>query len=167
KQVPLPAKDLPAELEWAIRSRCDQAEMLLRLGKAKDAQALTAAFVKDPVLGRSRYRDLGRYYHGYASFLVKDYPAAETTLTMLAPFADPVFGGHARYLLARTHHVAAERAEATLNYQGVVEGYAKSVKDASVRIRQPKLDASERAQLEELLKGPPPDHVMRSTFYLG
>src|SRR5207248_1172720 len=35
KEPAADAKELPADLEWASRARCDQAEMLLRLNKAK------------------------------------------------------------------------------------------------------------------------------------
>src|SRR5262249_34911600 len=164
------AKELPVELEWAIRARCDQAEMELRLGKLKEAQKLTASFLKDATLGKSRYRDQGRYDFGFASFLLKDYPAAEQALTMLTPFADPGFGTHGRYLLARTHHLQDERAEAALHYQGVMDDHAKQVKDAAALLKQPdklKNVPAERARLEELLKGPPPDHLLRSVFYLG
>jgi TolA-binding protein len=90
-------------------------------------------------------------------------------LTML-PFVEPVFGTHGRYLLARTHHLQEERAEATVHYQGVLEDHAKNVKDAALLLKQPdklKNDPSEKARLEELLRSPPPDHVMRATFYLG
>ena len=38
-------KELPLDLEWAARARCDQAEVLLRLQKAKEAQAIVAGFV--------------------------------------------------------------------------------------------------------------------------
>ena len=40
------------------------------------------------------------YYHGFAGFALKDRPAAAKSLDRLAPFADPVFGTHARYLRA-------------------------------------------------------------------
>src|SRR5262249_55915460 len=33
------AKELPVDLEWAARARCDEAEMQLRLQKVKEAQA--------------------------------------------------------------------------------------------------------------------------------
>ena len=69
-------------MEWAIRARCDQAEMLLRLDKAKEAQALTASFLTDALLAKSRYRDQGRYEYGFASVLLKEYPAAEQALTL-------------------------------------------------------------------------------------
>src|ERR1700732_1321432 len=67
---------LSAEVETAARTKCDQADVLLRAHKAKEAQAITAGFVKDPALLKSRHRGLGLYYHGFASFLLKDYPAA-------------------------------------------------------------------------------------------
>src|SRR5262249_5743648 len=35
-------KGLPIDHEWAVRSHCDQAEMLLRLGKAKEAKEAVA-----------------------------------------------------------------------------------------------------------------------------
>ena len=48
-EVPADAKDLPVDLEWAARARCDQAEMQLRTAKMKEAQATAAPFVKDDV----------------------------------------------------------------------------------------------------------------------
>lgn len=163
-------KDSAANLEWSARARCDQAEMELRVLKVKEARATTAGFMKDPVLVKSRYRDLGRYYHGFACFLLKDYPATEKTLSLLAPFADPLHGTHARYLLARTHHAADERAEAQTHYDGVLADFAKHQKDAVVLLQNPakwQNDPAEKARLEELLKGPTPDHVQRARFYLG
>jgi TolA-binding protein len=161
------AASLPLDWEWAARARCDQAEMLLRLLKTKEAQAATTPFLKDPVLSRSRYRDLGRYYHGFASFLLKDYPKAETSLSMLAPFNDLVFGTHARYLLARTHHLADERGEAAHHYEGVLSDHARHRKEALDALRKPEVqrDPAEKARLESVASGPVPDHVARSSFY--
>ncbi|MCI0455374.1 MAG: tetratricopeptide repeat protein [Gemmataceae bacterium] len=160
-------KEVPLDWEWAARARCDQAEMQLRLLKTKEARDLTTAFLKDPVLTRSRYHDLGRYYHGFACFLLKDLPAAERTLAMLAPFRDPVFGPHARYLLARTHHLADERAEAGHHYEGVLNDYARHKKEAVEALKRPEVqkDPVEKARLEDLIKGPLPDHVARASFY--
>src|SRR5262249_46390427 len=76
EEVPADAKELPVDLEWAARARCDHAEMQLRTQKLKEAQATAAPFVKDDVLRKSRYRPLGLYYHGTASFLLKDYQTA-------------------------------------------------------------------------------------------
>jgi TolA-binding protein len=94
------AKELSDELEWAALARCDQAEMLVRLLKAKEAQAAAAPFLKDDVLVKSRYRRLGLYYHGLACVRLKEYPVAAGSLRQLAPFTNPVHGVHARYLLA-------------------------------------------------------------------
>jgi TolA-binding protein len=169
KGVPEGAKELPLDLEWAGRARCDQAEMELRSGKLKEAQK-TAGLFDDAVWAKSRYRDLGRYYHGFASYLLKDYPAAEKSLSLLAPFNDPVFGTHARYLLARTQHRADERAEAAQNYAGVLDDFARHKKEAGEALRKPeaaKLTPAERTRLEELANGAAPDHVGRATFYVG
>ncbi len=94
--------------------------------RLKDGPGRAAApFVADPLWSKSRYRNLGRYYYGYASVLLKDNAAGQKTLSLLAPFNDPAFGTHARYLLARTHHLAEERAEATANYEGTIADYAE------------------------------------------
>src|SRR5262249_11047259 len=108
------------------------------------------------------------YFHGFACFLLKDYPAAERTLGMLAPFGDAVFGTHARYLLARTHHLADERAEAGLHYEGVLTDYEAHKKAAVEALKRPELfknDPAERARLEALVRGTAPDHVGRAGFY--
>jgi TolA-binding protein len=142
--APKDLENLPAEADAAAKARCEMAEMQLRLEKAKEAQASAAPFLKDPALARSQYRDRGRFYHGLASFLLKDYAQAEQSLSMLAPFTQPDFGVHAHYLLARTHHVAEERAEAGFHYQQALEDYQKN-----------------RGQ------GPAPGYVARAAFYLG
>src|SRR6266851_6235531 len=43
-------KELSADLEWSAHARCDQAEMLLRTLKPKEALAISAPFVKDAPL---------------------------------------------------------------------------------------------------------------------
>lgn len=84
-------KELLAETEWAARARCDLAEMQVRMGKTKEAQATAAPFQSDKLLVKSRYRRLGLYYHGFASFLLKDNLASGRSLSQLAPFSDAVF----------------------------------------------------------------------------
>jgi hypothetical protein len=58
--------------------------MLLRLGRPKEAQTAAEVFVKDALLAKSRYRGLGLYYHGFASFLLGAVDSAnrETEGTM-------------------------------------------------------------------------------------
>jgi TolA-binding protein len=168
--VPADAKELPLDLEWAARARCDQAEMQLRTHKLKEAQATAAPFVKDDLLKKSRYRTLGLYYHGSASFLLKDYQAAGRSLDVNAVLADPVFGTHARYLVARIHHQGDEGAEAAAGYEAVLADHDKHKKAAAEALKQPdrfKNDPEEKARLEAQIRGPAPDHVNRASLYLG
>jgi TolA-binding protein len=168
--VPADAKELPVDLEWAARARCDQTEMQLRTGKMKDAQTTAAPFIKDDVLKKSRYRNQGLYYHGTASFLLKDYQTAGRSLNVNAVLTDPVFGTHARYLVARIHHLSDEGAEATAGYEAVLTDHDKQKNAANEALKQPdkfKNDPEEKARLEALVRGPAPDHVQRATLYLG
>ena len=163
-------KETPIELEWAARARCDHAEMLLRLHKAKEAKAVAAPFLRDASLRKSRYRSLGLYYHGFACFLLNDQLAAGRSLSLLTPFTDPVFGTHARYLLARVHHASGERQEAQGHYEGVLADHQKQKLGAAESLKQPerfKDDPQEKTRLEQLANGPLPDHVSRATFFLG
>ncbi len=169
-RISQPPKGTPIELEWAARARCDQAEMLLRLHKAKEAQAAAAPFVRDAQLRKSRYRGLGLYYHGFACFLLGDNLAAGRSLSLLTPFSDPVFGTHARYLLARVHHAAGERPEARSHYEGAIAEHNKQKQAATEALRQPerfKNDPREMNRLERLAYGRVPDHVARAAFFLG
>ena len=43
-------------------------------------------------------------------------------------FSDPAFAVHARYLLARTHHLAEERPEASGLYEALLGDYEQQVK---------------------------------------
>jgi TolA-binding protein len=161
---------LSVEREWAIRARCDQAEMQLRLHRPKEAQATTAVFLDNPELRKSRYHGLGLYQHGFACFLLGDHQKAGRALSMLAPFSSPVFGTHARYLLARVHHSQGERQEALAQYDGVQADYNKHKQEAAELLKQPdrfKTDPEEKDRLEKLAKGPTPDHVRRAGFFLA
>jgi TolA-binding protein len=161
---------LPIEHEWAARARCDEAEMELRLGRGPSAKTTAAPFLKDPILVGSRYRGLGLYYHGFACFLLKDYNAAGRSLNMLAPFTSSAYATHARYLLARTHHVQDELAEAAADYEGVLADYARFKQQAALALGQPdklKNDPDEKARLEGLVRDPVPDHVARAAYFSG
>lgn len=163
-------KELTPAWEWIARTRCDLAEALLRSGKTKEALATAELFVKDPNLSRSRFNDFGRYLAAHALFLQGDMPAAQKILTSLQPFADPEFGTHARYLLARTQHLAEERGEALANYEAVLTDRKKLVDTAVLMLKEPQRfnnNPIKRAEYEAILKQMPPDHVARANFYLG
>lgn len=172
KTVKAPEKGLSIPQEWIARAACDQAEMLLRQKKAKEALA-AVAFLSDKEWQSSRYLSLGQYYQGFASFLQGDYATAGKLLSHESVLSDEAFGTHARYLLARVHHLNTktdEREEARVNYQKVLQDHEAARKTAQERLRQPEQfrDNPElRARLERLVKGPAPEHVARATFFLG
>ncbi|MCY3021011.1 MAG: tetratricopeptide repeat protein, partial [Planctomycetota bacterium] len=164
----LPATATPAEspdTEWLVRTRCDQCDMLLRLEKFKEAADLAQALLADKALAKSRYRELALYHLGYATFALRDYPGAGRALSQLAPFQQD-FGAHARYLLSRTHHLSGERPEATAGYKALLAAYEQPKKDAAEAMKNPgALKPEQRARFEALLKGPPPEYILRASFY--
>src|SRR5579862_2949649 len=94
-RVPKPdpdAKELAPDLEWAVRARCDFAEMQLRQLKPQEARTAVQPILEDKVFAKSRYQHLALYYHGFASFLLKENNDAGRSLTKLAPYTDPIFG---------------------------------------------------------------------------
>jgi tetratricopeptide (TPR) repeat protein len=156
-----------ADAEWAARSRCDQAEIELRLGKSKEARATAEPFVKDVALAKSPFRPLGLYYHGFACFLLRDVPAAGRSLNQLTPFEQP-FGPHARFLMGRVHQMGGENAEAAAAFDGVIAGFIKQKAAAVEALKPPdrfKNDPWEKARLEALARGPVPDYVAGAAFY--
>jgi len=166
-----PPGEAPAELtidaEWLIRARCDQAEMLLRLNKAKEASDLMAGLLAEPGYAKSVTRPFAVYHSGHASFLLKDYLAAGRALSGLAPFTQE-FGVHARYLLARTHHLGGELAEAAAQYKAVVVGYEEQKKAAQEALKNPAtLKPEQKLALEGLVNQLPPEYLARTEFYSG
>ena len=160
-------KKAPPDTEWAARSRCDQAEMELRLNKTKEARATVEPFAKDAAFAKSKFRPLGLYYHGVACFQLSDVPATGKSLGQLMPFDQP-FGPHARYLMGRVHQSQDEKAEATASFDAVIAGYDKQKKDAVELLKQPdkfKNDPWEKTRLDNLTKAPAPDYVAGSAFY--
>ncbi|MDB5334334.1 MAG: hypothetical protein JWP03_5485 [Phycisphaerales bacterium] len=166
KTPPTPdAAELPADLEWSARARCDAGEMLLRVGKYKETVETSTPFMADPILARSRYRPLGLYHLGHGQFVQKDYLAAGRALSLLAPFQQD-FGVHARYLLARIHHLSDERPEAAAQYKAVLDGYEAQKKNAQQLLQNPAaLDPERKLALEAVVNGPAPDYVVRTGFY--
>ena len=163
-----PAGDAAAELsvdaEWLIRARCDQADMLLRTAKTKEAADLAWPLISDPVWTKSRSRQLATYHFAHASLLLKDYAAAVRELNLLAPFTQE-FGVHARYLLGRAQHLSGERKTAAEQYKAVLAGYEEQKKAAQVALQNPTaLKAEQKASLEALVNQVP-EHVGRAEFY--
>ena len=167
-EMPKNLKELPKELHWAARARCDQAEMELRLSKVKEARATAEPFTKDPWLMKSQERLLGLYYHGFASFLLQDYLVAGRSLNQLAPFSDPVNGLHACYLMGRIYQVSEESDKALAMYEKVLSEFDSRKKAAIEALKRPdqlKNNPTERQRLELLVKNPPPEYVAGSVFF--
>jgi TolA-binding protein len=168
-KLPKEPGDKPApELDWAARSRCDQAEMELRVGKFKEAKATAEPFTKDARLAKSRYVKLGLYLHGFAAFQTKDYLVAGRSLARLAPFDDPHNGLHGQYLFGRVYQATGQPAEAGLAFDAVLAGYEQQKKDAVEALKKPEHFAKnlgEKARLEKLLRDPPPDHIAGCAFF--
>lgn len=162
-----PAGAPPTPLEWVARARCDQAEMLIRTGRFKEAVTAAKSVLDNPALAKSRYREQAAYYHGYGCFGLRDYAGAVQSLSTLAPFEQGEFGVHARYLLGRTHHLAGERPEAAADYAALVAQWEQQRKDAAAKLADPKLTAEEKQRLTGLATGPAPDYVARAFFYWG
>jgi tetratricopeptide (TPR) repeat protein len=161
---PAATSDLPLA-EWRARSRCDQCEMLLRLEKYKEGADLATAVLADKTHEQSRFRPLALYHLGYANFALKEYLGAGKALSQLAPFQQE-FGVHARYLLARTHHLADERPEALVQYKGLLADFDLRKKAAEESLKNAgALSADQRAQAETLARGPLPEYIQRSRFY--
>ncbi|MDD4888601.1 MAG: tetratricopeptide repeat protein [Phycisphaerae bacterium] len=157
-------QELPPDVDWSTRARCDQAELLLRLGRFKDVSPLSN-LLADAAVASSKYRPTIQYLVGYSQFAAKDYLAAGKTLSQLAPF-NQEFGPHARYFLARTHHLAGESPEATNQYNAVLADFDAAKKAAQQQLANPAgLTPAKIAFLQSLANGPAPDYLVRATFY--
>jgi TolA-binding protein len=162
-----PTGERPTELDWAARARCDYADLLLRLGKNKEAAEAAEACLKEAAPARSPYREQALYQQGYARFGLKEYLPAGRALSQLAPFAQS-FGLHARYLLGRIHHLAEARPEAALQYRAVLADYDQRRKAAQAAMQNPNaLTAERREAYTQLLNGPAPEYLARTAFYLA
>src|SRR5205814_8003022 len=80
KTAPTPGRELPVEMDWTCRAKCDQADVLIRAGHFKDALAIVEPLTKDPSLAKSRYGKLAGFYVGSASFGLNDFGAAGRAL---------------------------------------------------------------------------------------
>jgi cellulose synthase operon protein C len=150
------------------RSRCDMAEIEIRLGRLNEARGVLEPFIKDSNFSKSKARPLALYYHGLASFLLKDYPLAGRSLNQLAPFNDPAFGLHAEYLVGRVLHLSGEKAEASVHYDAVLANFTKQKTEAATQLQQPdrfKNNPYEKARLQALATGPVPEYIAGSAFH--
>lgn len=156
-------------IDWIARARCDQAEILLRIGRPSAAALISDNLLKDPNLKASRYRPLALYYNGYANFALRSYNAAGRALALLAPFDQPDIGPHVRYLLGRTHHLSGERPEAMSQYQALLLAFVQQRAAAAEALKNPaalKDKPQEIARLQALVNSAP-DYVPRAAYYLG
>jgi len=169
KTAPTPGRELPVELDWTCRAKCDQADVLIRAGHFKDALAIVDPLVKDPSLARSRYARLAGFCAGSASFGLNDFVSAGRALSALAPFDDPTIGLHARFMMGRVHQVADEAPEAAAHFEAVVKGFTGVKQAAKLLLKSPenfRERPDERALLEELINSNP-DYVAEAKYQLG
>ncbi len=168
-QIPMATEaDLKTDFDWIARSQLDLVEMQLRLGKTKEALVIVDALLAQPPLAKSRYQNLAKYYSGYGRHQIGDHLPAAKVLAQLAPFDDPVFGTHARYLLGRTHHLLDQRPEAQLHYDAILAAYAAELAQAKLVVANAELlktNPAERARLTVVATTPAPEFVARSWFY--
>jgi TolA-binding protein len=160
-------KELPAPLEASLRARGDEAETLLAAGKVKEAAAAADALSKDRGLPRSRWREPAWYVIGCAAYAADDPVSAARALARLAPFEQPLYGTHARYLLGRVHHRAGDTTEAQDHYGAVPEAFARHVLAAkkSLTAESVRDNPLERARLEALANGPAPEYVADALYF--
>ncbi|HEX8915764.1 MAG TPA: tetratricopeptide repeat protein, partial [Humisphaera sp.] len=163
-----PAEDKAELAEWAARARCDQAEMLIRVGKHKEAVDAAHLVTDDQGFAKSKYRKLALYHVGHARYALKEYLSAGKVLTQLAPF-DQEYGPHARYLLARVQHQLNDPQKAAEEYRAVIAGYDAAKKAAALQLQQGgnALPADRKSHLEAVATGPAPEYVPRAAFYLA
>lgn len=168
-QIPMAtAADLKTDFDWIARAQLDLVEMQYRLGKTKEGLAIVEALLAQPPLASSKYLNLAKYYLGYGRHQIGEHLLAAKVLAQLAPFDDPVFGPHARYLLGRTHHLLEQRAEAQLHYDAIVAAFGvefANAKQVAANAELLKNNPAERARLTVVASTPPPDYVARAWFY--
>lgn len=156
--------------EDSFRAPCDQAAAHLSASRNKEAAALLEPLVRDPALVKSPNKDRVCYYLGCAAFALENDVLAGRALSRLAPFEAPPYAAHARYLLGRIHHRAGEYTEAQAQYEAVPGTYDKIVAAAKQALQNAaafKDLPAEKARLEALVKGPPPEFVSEAIFHSG
>ncbi|MDP6634736.1 MAG: tetratricopeptide repeat protein [Phycisphaerae bacterium] len=165
KSPPTTAPAVHPDVIWAARARSDQCDVLLRVGQYKQAIMLAKGILNDKATAK-QFGPQATYNMGYAYFALKDYAAAGRTLSTLAPFKQN-FGPNARYLLARTHHLAGDMPEAAGLYKAVMDDYTarKAAATTAARSSYRSLPADQRAAAAALVAGPPKPFIVRAMFY--
>jgi tetratricopeptide (TPR) repeat protein len=165
---------LAAPTAWAqddpLKAPCDQAAGLLAAGNSKDALAALEPLLKHAGFAKSASRNRVCYYIGCAAFALQNDPVAGRALAQLAPFESSPYDPHARYLLGRIHHRSGEYTEASVHYDAVPATYERQVAGAKQALQNAaalKDNPAEKARLEAMAKGPPPDFVSEAIFHAG
>jgi hypothetical protein len=161
---------LAGRAAWAqddpLKAPCDQAAANLAAGKNKEALAALEPLLKDAGFAKSASKSRICYYLGCAAFALESDAVAGRALARLAPFESSAYDPHARYLLGRIHHRSGEYTEASVHYDAVPATYERQVAGAKAALPNAK-DPAVKAQLEALVKGPPPDFVSEAIFHAG
>ena len=153
-------------------SRCDLAEMQLRLHKPKEAREAVASLIEDKLYAKSRYHGLALYYHGFACFQLKDDFAAGNRLPNWHRSPTRFSAATLRYLLARIYHndpANNQRQEAMQQYQGVIDDYANKKKPPPRRSNRATASRMipKRKPVSKHWCAAAPDYVARASFFLG
>jgi hypothetical protein len=113
---------LAVQADDPLRAPCDQAAAHLAAGRAKEACA-----VLEPLAKTAAGAQKARFFYllGCAAFSGGNDLLAGRSLARLAPFDQPLYAAHARYLLGRLHQRAGEPTEALANYDAVRPAFDK------------------------------------------
>ena len=156
--------------DWSGRARCDESEMYTRVGRLGEARSNCEPFVKDASYADNPYRPLGMYYYGLAYYLENKPDEAGEVLNRLAPFDQPGFGTHARYLVGRLLLRDGEAEAAVFHFEAVLADVREQMSDARSALAKPERLAKnpvEKARLEALANGPPPEYAAGAAYYLA
>lgn len=167
---PKPAPDvqqLPEPLEMAARARAESAEMLARMGRWQSAIDVAKVFVSEPLLARSAQRPVALLALGQSQLELKDYPGAFATLSLLAPFDQPVIGLAARFYIGHVKELTGERPEAVLDYVVVTPQYMNQRRQAEEQLRNREAWRNRPAEQQRLMSllHSVPDYVSLASLH--
>jgi TolA-binding protein len=161
------AKELPPALELAARAKVEAAELLVQLGKNKEAAELVKVFASDPTWKKSTQRPVALLTLGEAQVELKEYPAAFMALSQLAPFDQIGIGLHAHYLLGRVLEETGQKPEAVLEYESIAKPFLEHRRKAEEMLRNRQAMAGkhdEQLRLEAMTRGVP-DYVTLASYH--